>query len=430
MFKWVITIVLVCQALWASSQNSILNIPELNEAKEDSVKCRILDRLIEEESDANVWMVYNDEMMRITESKLKTLEGKDRFVYLKYLANALNNKGFDAQDKGSVDSTLTLFWKSLAIRYDIKDKEGIANSLNNIGHVYFKQADFKKASEYYLKGIKVQEEITDWEGLATSYNNLGSLYDRTKRTDEAIELFNKSLKIREEHKDLPGQAYCYNNLAKVYSDKQDLNKSLEYQLKALNIREGLNSKNQMGTSYNNIGIIYLRLGDFEKAKFYLEKALRLHIEIEDRQGESVSLKNLGLMYQEQKNNKKATECFTKSLKLAMDLGYPDDILWPSKSLYHIYKAKGDHKASLEMLELFQRMKDSVYKSSVINKIPDITIKDPTELSNNNNVCEDLEKERAEMSAQLSDKNNYILLLVVSLLLAFAYIIFNFFKRKP
>ncbi|MBA3663442.1 MAG: tetratricopeptide repeat protein [Bacteroidetes bacterium] len=429
MFKWAIAILMFFETVRVSSQNSLLNIPELNRAKEDSVKCRILDLLIEKEPDPKIWMIYNEEMIHLATARLKNLEGKERFIYLKYLANGLNNKGFDSQDKGDIDSTLNLFWGSLAIRYDIKDKLGVANSLNNIGHVFFKLADFKKASEYYLKAIKVQEEIKDSEGLAISYNNLGSLYDRTKRPEEAIELFNKSLEIRLNNKDLAGQAYCYNNLGKIYSDNQDLKRALEYHLKALDIREALHSKNQTGTSYNNIGLIYLRMNDFEKGKLYLEKALKIHVEIEDKQGESVSLKNLGFLYRGQNNNDRAIEYFSRSLKIARTLGYPEDILWPSKGLYEIHKEKGNYRESLEMLELFQRMRDSVHKNTVTKRIPVITIKDPTGSSNESLACEELEKEKLALNAQLLNKNTYILLLTAGFTCALIFIIITFLRRR-
>lgn len=367
-----LSIIFILLVLFAHAQKN----PNINDLRDDSVKCRTLDEMIEKEDDPKVWLKYNQQMMDIANSNLAHLEGTARIVYLKYLANGLNNLAFYLQETGNVDSTLKLYHKSLEMRYDIKDRVGIANSLNNIGHIYFKLSDFNKASNYYNKAIKVQQDLKDSAGLSTTYNNLGSLYDLFNKKDEAAALFNKSLQIRKSLQDSLGMAFCYNNLAKIWTDKGDYQKGLNLQLKALGIREALHSP-ELGTSYNNIGMIYLRLNDPKKAQHYLEEALSLHKQLKDRQSEAVSYKNLGLLYQTEKQVDKAIGCFENALAISRSLNYPEDMFRPARGLYELYRAKGNYKKSLEMFELYQQLKDSLgrRKDAALMYVKDTVQKD-------------------------------------------------------
>ena len=70
----------VGQFLYAQNMNNALRKSmdslklEVKQAKHDSSKCNALNYLVELESDEAVWSKYNDEIKRIAESNLKTVD--------------------------------------------------------------------------------------------------------------------------------------------------------------------------------------------------------------------------------------------------------------------------------------------------------------------------------------------------------------------
>lgn len=424
------TIILLFICLIFHGQNLIdYEVNDLSSTQSDSVKCKILDNLIENELDDQVWMGYNNQMEALAQSNLKAAEGLQRIVYLKFLANSLNNKGFYLENKGEIDSALMFYRQSLEVRYDIKDKKGIANSLNNIGHLYFSLADYQNAIDYYVRGIKVQEEIGEKAGLGTSYNNLGAVYGRLKNNTEAIKLYNKSLAIRKEVGDSRGQAYSINNIAKVYADEGNYDKALEFYTSSLRIREAANDKDQIGTSLNNIGMIYILANKLDSAKKVLERALKIHIELNDKQSTSTSYYNLGGLYLTQKNYKLARDYFNKSLAIGQVLGFPDEITKPAKGLYKVYKATGDFKRALDMHELYILMKDSTENLRTNKKVtltlkeikPMVTIKPKPEVNSLVSVRSD---------SEVPSTNSLIVYILGTLLFISLLYITYLLYRKP
>ncbi len=69
---------------------------ELKNAKHDSTKCNVLNYLLELESNEAIWPKYNDEIKRIAENNLKTVESSSSLgiFYQKKLSEVFNNIGY------------------------------------------------------------------------------------------------------------------------------------------------------------------------------------------------------------------------------------------------------------------------------------------------------------------------------------------------
>ena len=76
----------------------------LQNAKHDTTRCNILDELIESENEDKVWIVYNDQLLKLAEngSSNAAPNSASKLFYLKHLASALNNIGFLAQNQGDI----------------------------------------------------------------------------------------------------------------------------------------------------------------------------------------------------------------------------------------------------------------------------------------------------------------------------------------
>ena len=155
----------------------------------------------------------------------------------------------------------------------------MAESYNNIGVIHYQQGNIPLTLEYYGKSLRIREELNDKEGMATSYNNVGVIHRDQGNLSLSLEYYAKSLKIREELNDKRGIALSYNNIGLIHRDQGTLPLALEYYSKSLKIREKLNDKKGMAVSYNNIGLTQLKQGKLLAAGQNGAKSLALAQEI-------------------------------------------------------------------------------------------------------------------------------------------------------
>jgi tetratricopeptide (TPR) repeat protein len=125
---------------------------------------------------------------------------------------SLTNVGAAYAALGKITLALEYYNKSLTLQEEIGDKLGTSTSLNNIGHIYQLQGDpfvtstkeqkFKagllKALECFFKSLKLREEIQDKQGIAYSFRNIGHVYFLQKKFDKAIEYASKSMLVAKE----------------------------------------------------------------------------------------------------------------------------------------------------------------------------------------------------------------------------------------
>lgn len=150
---------------------------ELQHAKHDTIRCRILLEMVIAEGDENVWQVYNEQLLKLSQRKaLETKSKRIKQIYLKHMADAINNVGYLADVQGEIFRAINYYKKSLEIYRKIGDQQGIATAYNNIGFIYDNQGDIPNALEYYHKSLLIREQIHDYKGIASTLNNIGYVY--------------------------------------------------------------------------------------------------------------------------------------------------------------------------------------------------------------------------------------------------------------
>lgn len=373
----------------------------LKSASHDSVRCRILNEMIELEVDDNVWPAYNEELRQICEKNLKNHKpGEKMFeLYMSFLAGTYNNDGFLANNRGDVKKALELYQKSMLMEEQIGHTQGIAISLNNIGSAYQSLGEIDKAVECYKKSMALSKEAGYEMGVAESLNNIGLLYDNKGDISTAMEYYKKSVAIQERIGDDMGLSKTFNNIGAIYSSQNDLPKALEYYEKCLKIQEKINDAYTMAGSLHNMASIYSKQGNFEKALLYLEKSLAISEEAGNVASVAFCYNSLGALYQKQGDPAKALLYWRKSyeyweklgdkqgmalasnhiavglaesgqirpaiamaeksLKLSEELRFPGNIMDASGTLSKLYNKTGNWKKAYEMQVLFKQMSDSL-----------------------------------------------------------------------
>jgi len=251
-------IILFCISLNAFGQDKTIDSLKLalKNAKHDTTRCAILNQLVEIESD-DVWPVYNEQLLKLAEAGCVSNPPKALLtIYMKYKANAFNNIGVLANDKGDIDKALIYYQKGLMLQQEINDKTGIAGSLNNLGFIYDHLGDIPKALEYYHKCLNINEKINNKVGVSTVLNNLGLIYKNQNEIPKAIEYYTRSLKICEEIEDVEGIGAALNNIGVAYDELNNIPKALEFYNKSLAVYKAGNNKEGVGSILNNIGMLH------------------------------------------------------------------------------------------------------------------------------------------------------------------------------
>ena len=196
----------------------------LKNAKHDTTRCTILNKMIEIEETDSIWPKYNEEIKNICEAQLKNISADSplQHTYLTNLAGALNNIGYLAKFKGDVPKALEYYLKSLKIYEKISDKVNTANSLNNIGFIYKDQGDLTKALNAFSKNLKLYTEIGNKAGIAITLNNIGTIYNDQLNFTKALENYEKCLVLQEELKNNKVIAYTLNkngSVVRIFGNK-------------------------------------------------------------------------------------------------------------------------------------------------------------------------------------------------------------------
>jgi serine phosphatase RsbU (regulator of sigma subunit)/Tfp pilus assembly protein PilF len=396
-------------------------------ANDDTNRVKAINSIVEKCWDANVWPKYNEWVSSFIERKLKTqLSIPISEFYKRALAVALNNTGyFYNHNKGQALKALEYYHKSLKLKEELGEQEGVANSLNNIGAIYRVQGDIPKALEYYHKSLKIQEEIGSKRGIASSLVNIGYVYNHQGESTKAIEYYHKSLKIQEELGDKRGLAYSLNNIGTIYETQNDKPKALEYFNEALLLQEELGDDMGIAYSLGNIGGVYQKQGDYDKAIKYYNKSLKIQTESGDKDGVAASLRNIGYIKLAMGNISEAQDYTERSLLLAKEIGYPENIKRTAFLLSKIYANQNKGMKALEMHKLYLTMRDSINNEATQKA----TVKQQAKYKyEKQKTIDDKEHEKQlAISAEQEKKQRVIIYAVIGgliLVILFSIIIYN------
>lgn len=372
----------------------------LKNAKHDTLRCALLNQLVDSEPDEEKLTAYNNQYMALAQkcSASSTIPA-DKKKYLKHLSIAYNNASYLAEEHGEVKQMLDYRQKSLKISEDLKDEEGIASSLNHLAIIHEHDGDIEKALEFFNKSIAIRKKIKDQKGLATSYCNIGGVYENQGDISKGLEYYHMALKIQEEIVDKEGIALTLNNIGFIYINQDDIPKALEFLQRALTIYTEIEDKSGIAFTLNNIGSCYKNQNNTEKALYYFNESLKTCQEIDYQEGIGAGLNAIGTIYLKKGDYKKTLEYYQKalnifetignsyginnglkdigvvllklgklnealsyakrSLETAKEMGYPQNIKNSAELLKTIYQKQNNYDEALKMFELEILMRDSV-----------------------------------------------------------------------
>jgi signal transduction histidine kinase/tetratricopeptide (TPR) repeat protein len=238
---------------------------ELNHAKEDTLKVKMLNRL----SSLNY---YIDSNISFKHAKSALLLSQ-KLGYKNGSGYAYNNIGICYWLKSDFPKALNYVYKALKIHEDKNNKYGIANSNNALGTIYVEFKNYKLALACYKKALKISQEIKDQKSIATYLNNIGDIYLRMKEYQKALYYFDKALKTNKITKNSFESGLNYTNIGITNNFLKQYEKSIKATNKSILINKNDSS---LFNGFNKIelGKSYYFLALEEQNKIKKEKLLQ------------------------------------------------------------------------------------------------------------------------------------------------------------
>jgi serine phosphatase RsbU (regulator of sigma subunit) len=172
--------------------------------------------------------------------------------------------------KSNKDDALKLGYKALDFAKKSGSKFLEAKSYRLIG-----KFNGDSALIYNIKSLKLIEGTNDFLGLASTYNNIAGVYSSINEYKKALNFRYKSIDFAEKSGDKNMLAICYMNIGGLLMTEDD-EKSFYYKFKAIKLYEELKDTNSLIVSYSMLGNTYFNIPDsIEKAGYYYKKALQI-----------------------------------------------------------------------------------------------------------------------------------------------------------
>ena len=291
-------------------------------------------------------------------------------------AKAHNNIGIVFRKITGLDSALYHYKKCVDIIDQIESptfatRSSQAITLMNIGIVYTQLGLYDKALEFFLKSVRVKEEIKDYNGLARSYINLGVLYSSMNDEATCREYNFKAMQMAIEMQLFEGLGQVYNNIGNSFARQGQFDSALFYHEKALENRKTYGNKRHIALSKNNVGNVYRDLGQYDKAIEYHREALSTREALQDQYGIATSNQNLGLVYKYQGMMSEALPYLLRADSIAEKARILNELEEIKLALSEIYAAVGQFESAYHFRAQAAIIRDSINNQEINRKIYEI-----------------------------------------------------------
>lgn len=318
---------------------------DLKSAKHDTIRCSVLDQLIEV-ADEGEWQKYNEQMMQIS---LKNIglkpQGRELKVFSKYYATALHNQGIIFSEQSDDEKAVEYFNRSIDISKKAGNKNEMAISLQAIAQIDIRKGNNTKALNQLYECLKIFEEVGDEIGIADVHLSIGDICFLQNDYYRAIEHHKKSLALYIKNKYEVALSTINFKIGVDYNALKDYPRALEYLQKSIDLIEsseyGVNS-----VAYLNIAQIYIYQARYDKALEYALKGLKISESMQNKVEINHSHIVLSKIFKLQKKYGLSVAHAEDALKIGQETEHPAEINMAAKQLYDIYtETKEQEKAN-------------------------------------------------------------------------------------
>lgn len=406
---------------------------QLAEARHDTVKCEILNHLIEIAPEGE-WQSYNEQLRTVSLENIKRLsEAKELKRFYKYFGISLHNSGIDYSEQSNYEKAIGLFYKSIDFFKLSGDKDQIAISLQALAQIQIRKGNSKDALEQLYECLKIFEEYNDEIGIADVHLSLGDIYFLQRDYKKALEHHLKSYDLYRKNNYAVAISSVLFKIGVDYSEAKNYSKALDFLQKSISELEH-SEYSQNPVPYLNISQIYIYQSQYDKALAYAQNGLRLAGLLNNKLEMNHACILLGRIYSLQKDYNKAIEFNTKAFDLANGIGHPAEMNLAARQLYEVYELTGQKAKAEQMYRVFVDTKNSLDNQEAKDALLEEKLKYEYEKKSIIAQAEN-EKHLAEIKAENQRKNLIKNIWIISfaallvLLIVSAYFLYRYFKQK-
>jgi two-component system sensor histidine kinase VicK len=291
--------------------------------------------------DSKKALLYADTMLTIAKESIHSREYAPLYVDANF---ALGDASFSLQRYD--DAYQYLFRSYLVGRNTLKSKLVLSDYTYRLGMITYKMGNYKLAKNYFKKSYEYFDILPN---LFTSFyhtqelmDNIGLCYKHENKPDSAIIYFDRSLAF-------------INKYGPQYKDRVQ------------------NVEMALGVVYGNKADVYLSKGNYEQAIILLKKNISINLQKDyDNNDAVLSEINLAQIYNEQRRDEDLFHILTAVAKHQKTVKNPDVEADWNRLMSKYYERKNDLKKSLNYLNTFITLKDSITHKLTLLKESDIS----------------------------------------------------------
>lgn len=344
--------------------------------------------------------------------------------YPEETGRAYYNLGRIYDTEGEYDLAIKNYRSAVDVYSKANFKRGIAEGLTGIATMERLSGQYNKSYNDLMKALSISNELKDSSLIAFVKYRLGIFYIKINNYQKSSPIFYSLLQYYKSQNDLKRISACYNYLGIIYSQNKDYDAAMLNYKKALEIRRSLNDLAGIGTSLNVIGDVEFEQGHLKTALDHYFRSDSIRTKINIKYGIAETQKNIGRVYVKLGQPKIALPFLFKSIELSRKANLPEILKSDYYYLSLAYRQLKDYKNTLEYLDLYTNLSDSISIDDFNKKLS--TIRYEYEIDKQNSEINSLKNEQLLISKN-SRYKSLIFISVIALLIGIVLFIFYRFR---
>lgn len=300
----------------------------------------------------------------------------------------------------------------------LNDYDGLFKACLFKAEVLKRNGKLLRSLDYTNKCIDMAEHLDDPEKKAVAYFKMALLFISQNDVEKQILYFNKALQLYQQVNNINEVENCYYRLGNCYISKNYYDFAIEYFERGLALNQTTKNCTYKVNFLSGIGHVYFNLSNNEKALFYFKEALAIQ---QNCAPDNVMFlkNNIGVVLMDMERYAEAKPYliefyfYTKNLRDKADGAF---------NLAQVYEQLGDYKSSIDFMDTYVRINDSLNNVIYSKNLSEIEAKYRNEKQEEQNI---LLKERVKNKS----RQIYLALAGIALLAGMLFFIFRGLRQK-
>lgn len=382
------------------------------------------------------WELRNSILNALAKAHQKLGEWEQAEVYIKKrLASRAVEDSISVLDKLGASqikqqnfaAALPFYRQSLDLAAQHQAYKAESRAALNMGNIFLIEGRWLSAINYYSRSGALKEKLGDQAGLAILHNNIASIYKDQNRYDESLVYYEKSQEYYEEMQDSVELAKTWVNIAVIKMLQGASQEGIHWLQQARPIIEQANDAATLLIIHLNMAFVYSEVGKYQLALNYLKLAERAAQDQNDWYALTTIINLYGAYYFYIKEYDKAVFYYGDALRLGQELEDLEEQKVALFGLYESTKQQQQYTTSLEWLEQYNGVKDSLSTLQTSRQLVDLQEKYEAQEKEQEITRLEVMNDNIALESQLKSRqinflvsSSILVILIMLLLSAFFY----------